>query len=116
MIFLILQFAFLIISTVHVYKTAKSNGHNAVLWTLANIGVFLVIPNVIGFFLAVAMVIAVSGGQMAQSTMETLAWLLSYAMLGVGVAAVLWILKHVSKINEGAELPPPPSPKHFDLS
>lgn len=115
MILIIIQISFLIITSIHVYKTAKSNGYNAVLWTLLNVCVFLLIPVFIAIFIGLGLGLALAAGVVDASSVETLVIVTNIVTLIIGVAGVFWILKRVSRLNETEEFEAPPAPGFFNL-
>jgi len=115
MFVLVLQLAFLIISTIYVFKTAKSNGHSVVLWTLLNIVGFLIAPFVLSFLFAVLAGLASSFDLVTYETAVSLATIFGWVTLGFGIACTLLILRKVSELNEEAIVEAPPEPGFFDL-
>ncbi len=115
MIFFILQIAFLIVTTRHVYMTAKSNGHSAVFWASINAAIFLAIPILFGILMGVGLGVAATAELISMSTAETLLMFSNLLGLGLAILAVILILKHVSRLNDSEGFEPPPAPRFFDL-
>ena len=112
MILLLIGLAFLFISTFFVYKTAKENGYNAVVWAAASffafIGVYL--------FLSVTIVIVVSIGiaylGWARNTLESGGMVIELIVMAASAGSVILILRHVNQMKDEEpfieEIPPPP--------
>lgn len=108
----ILGFIFVIIATVYTYRTAKSNGHNAVLWMLTafavGFGVQIIIPFIIGVVLGI--VLMTSGHSIAevQSMIQAPAGIIGFICLFISIIGVVLVLRRASTIREDDTLPPPP--------
>jgi len=106
--------ALLIIIAIRIYKTAKRSGRNAILWTLAAIGIYLGIQ--IGVVLAIGIIIV--AGQ------EFLGWeedyFNKYILLINGISVVssllgiLLLSNYAGKTPKSETFTEPPSPPKFD--
>lgn len=110
----ILGLIIIIVASIHVFRTAKQYERNAVAWTLitlgVGLGVQLVLPLFIGIIIGIVMVAGGSSVEEIQASIAVPAIIISIACIILSVVAVLFILRHVSKIPEGKSFTPPPSP------
>lgn len=111
MIGLLLALAFLFIAAYFVYKTAKQNGFNAVLWVIITIITFFGVQIALGFAIGVVIGLGMLILQWLPDTFEKFSFLINLISLATGVGGVILILRHVNKIpeEEANALPPPPS-------
>lgn len=116
MFFLILQIAFIIIATIFVYKTAKDNGYNAILWAAIAVitffGVQFILGIIVGIFWALGMIYL----NWTPESEFGLTMIINLIILALGAGSVLLILRHVNQIrdDEIVDSPPPP-PTEFKL-
>ena len=109
----ILGFIAVIISTYYVYKTAKDNERNAVVWALITFGVGfglqLIIPVLIGFFVGVVMIASGSSVEEIQQSVQPFAVIIAIVCLILSFVGIALIMRHVAKLPEDATVPPPPN-------
>ena len=102
---------FLIIVSVFVYRTARDNGYNAVLWTAATAVGFLAVQFAVG--LAVGIGALVLGWP--ATFVQDYQLLISFAALVPAFILVWLIWRHVNVIRDDGVAPePPPPPPTFD--
>ncbi|CAN5425804.1 hypothetical protein BH10ACI2_BH10ACI2_12540 [soil metagenome] len=102
---------FLIIISVFVYRTARDNGYNAVLWTVATAVGFLVMQFAVG--VGIGIVGLVLGWP--ATFVEDYGLLISFVALVPAFILVWLIWRHVNVIrDDGVEPLPPPPPPTFD--
>lgn len=106
--------ALLIIIAIRIYKTAKRSGRNAILWTIAAIGIYLGIQ--IG--------VVVGCGIISVFGQELLGWsenyFNKYILLINGISVILSLLgililsNYISRIPKEETFIEPPPPPRFD--
>jgi hypothetical protein len=114
MILLLLGLAFLFISTFFVYKTAKENGYNALLWAAASFSAFIGVYMVLSVTIVVIVALGIAYLGWARSTLESGGMVIDLLVMAASAGSVMLILRHVNQIKDEEpfieELPPPP---HF---
>ena len=105
----------IIVVTVHVYRTAKQYGRNAIAWTLTTLGIGfgiqLILPFFIGIVIGVVMLAGRSSPEQIQAAMTSApAIIINIACIILSVIVVFLVLRHISKIPEEIDFTPPPSP------
>lgn len=116
MIILLLTIAFLVVSTIFVYRTAKDNGYNAILWTFISVAVFIGVQIFIGLTYAIVLAVLNWGHPIPAENYSGISTIVNFISIAAGVAGVLLILRHVNtlKDDETIDLPPPPTFKQED--
>ncbi len=113
MILLVLALAFLAISTFFVYKTAKENGYNAILWAIVSFSTFVGVYLVLSIAIVVVIAIGMSFFGWSNNAFASSEMLIDLVVMVVSGASVMLILRHVAKIKDEEylteELPPPPT-------
>ncbi|HEY0428190.1 MAG TPA: hypothetical protein VGC76_10450 [Pyrinomonadaceae bacterium] len=115
----ILGIVLIVVSTIYIYRTAKQNGHNAVLWTvitaLAGVALELVIPLALGII--IASVWMSQGKSLLQIQQDILvpAIIIGIVCLVLNFVVVFLIMKKVSPIAEENLAEPPPPPSDFNV-
>lgn len=105
-----LPIIFVIIAAIFVYRTARDNGYNAVLWTIvaivAFVGIQFFTEFVFGFIVGLGNVL----WGWPLTLIEDYSLIVSLLALVPSLGAVLLILRHVNTIkdDEPATAPPPP--------
>jgi len=109
----VLGFIAVIISTYYVYKTAKDNGRNAIVWALitfgVGVGIQIIIPVLIGF--GIGLIMAASGSSIPeiQQSVQSVAIVISLVCLVLSFIGIALIMRYVARIpEEGSFVPPPP--------
>ena len=117
MIIGILGLVFVIVGAIYTYRTAKSNGHNAVLWTLAAVaagfGVQFVLPFLIGIILSIFWLASGRSGAELQAMIMASEPFISLVFLSASIVSGVLILRRVSLIREDDAPLPPPSPEFY---
>ncbi|HSK70183.1 MAG TPA: hypothetical protein VK892_00705 [Pyrinomonadaceae bacterium] len=110
----ILGFIIIIVAAIHVYRTAKQYDRNAIGWTLITIGVGfgiqLILPLFLGIIIGIVMIASGSSIEEMQGSLNVPAFIIGLICLALSIAAVLLILRYVSKIPDEPPFTPPPSP------
>jgi NhaP-type Na+/H+ or K+/H+ antiporter len=115
----ILGLIFAVAAPFLVYRAAKQNGHNALLWTLfafaAGLGLQIVVPLLIGVILGIVLISSDDTEQAAHNAILGLAEVVGIVCLFLRFAGVLLIMRHVNKVSEEKPfvLPPQP-PRNFN--
>ncbi len=114
----IAAFIFILVAPIFVYRSAKQNGHNAILWTIISVvvgfGIQIIVPLIIG--LIVGIVLAAKGASQTdiqESSAMTALYVIGFVSVILSVVGVLTIMKKVNTVNESVfdkQLPPPPPP------
>lgn len=115
----ILGLIFVIVAPIFVYRNARQNGHNAVLWTLLaiciGVGFQVIIPLLIGFALGVIWVNQGYTAAEIQASLETPSIILGVTSLILSIGGILLIMRHVNTIRDIKEdYPTPPAPPNFN--
>jgi Ni/Fe-hydrogenase subunit HybB-like protein len=113
--FFLLQIAILIVSTRHIYKTAKSTGHNAAVWASMNAIFFLMVPIFFVALAAAGLGVAATADLVTAGTARVLVILANFAGLGFAILAVILIMRHVRTINQSERFEHPPAPDFFEF-
>ena len=100
MILLLLALGFLLISSFFVYKTAKDNGYNAVLWAAAAISAFVGVYVVLAVLIVLVISIGISSLGWSRNTLDSGGMLIDLLVTVACAGSVLLILRHVSKIKD----------------
>jgi hypothetical protein len=111
----IAAFLFVLAAPFFVYKNAKQNGHNAVLWTIisivAGLGVQIILPFVIIVLIGIIWTITGSNQTETQEAMQSISFPMGFIALFISIIGVLAVMKKVNTIPDEAFLtvqPPPP--------
>jgi hypothetical protein len=117
----VLGLAVIIVASILVYKTARDNGRNGVLWTFLLVALGLtmqyVVPTVATF--AIAFYYMFTATRMPQSMMieeiEWYAWIFTFTGLALSFFCIWAIMRYVSRLpeDEPAGSAPPPPPPNF---
>ena len=111
----ILGLVLVVVATILIYRTAKQNGHNAILWTtisaLVGLALQIIVPIVAGIIIATVGVSA--GKSLAQIQEEMLGpgLIIGIICLILNFVVVVLIMKKVALVAEEkpGTLPPPPT-------
>lgn len=110
----IIGLVIIIVATIQVYKTAKSYDRNAVGWALLTFGIGfslqLILPLFIGVIIGIVMMANGSTPEQMQESIMLPATIIGIVCIILSVAAVLLILRFLSKIPEDKPFTPPPAP------
>lgn len=113
MILLLLGLAFLFISTFFVYKTAKENGYNAVLWAAASFSAFVGVYLILSVTIVIIVALGIAYLGWSRNTLESGGIMIELIVMAASAASVMLILRHVNQIKDDEpfveELPPPPN-------
>jgi purine-cytosine permease-like protein len=111
----IAAFIFVLVAPFYVYKNAKQNGHNTVLWTIisivAGIGVQIVIPMIVGITIAIYWTLKGYSDDEIDIAIQGPGRIVGIVSMIASVAGVVFVMKKVNTIPEEAFLtvqPPPP--------
>lgn len=113
----ILGLVAVIVTTYFAYKTAKDTGRNAILWALitfaVGVGFQIIIPMLIGIFVAVAWMASGSTVEEVQTSLDSISWIIGIICLFLSFLGIGLIMRHLSKIPEEKSFISPPSPPSF---
>ena len=103
---------FMIIAAIFVYRTARDNGYNAILWTFIAVVAFLGVQFLIGILFGVIVLIGNRVWGWPMSVIGDYSFILGLLAIVPAIGAVLLILRHVNTIKDDEPLisPPPPPP------
>lgn len=115
----ILGLVLVVVSTILIYRSAKQNGHNAILWTaisaLAGVGLQLIIPIIAGIIIAAFGISAGKSLAQIQDEMIGPGIVIGIICLILNIVVVILIIKKISLIAEEKPVtPPPPPPPNFN--
>ncbi|REJ75503.1 MAG: hypothetical protein DWQ47_08500 [Acidobacteria bacterium] len=114
MVLTLLSFAFVIITAIFTFKTARDNGYNAVGWTALSVVLFFSLPIFAGVAFVVVLYILL-GESGADEFLEYYMFLTSIVMMLPAVVSSLLILRHVNTLKDD-DLPiEPPTPGELGL-
>jgi membrane protein implicated in regulation of membrane protease activity len=114
----ILGLIFVLIAPIFIYRTAKQNGHNPLLWAAisvaAGIGIQIILP--VLFSLAVGIVMVSTGRNVneVQEAIQQSSSVFGIICLVLSVLGVYLVMRRVSKIPEDISFSTPPEPPPFD--
>ncbi len=107
----------LILAPIYIYRNAKQNGHNAVLWTVITIaiGIFgqLVLPLMIGITAAIVMSVSGSSETEIEKTVTSYSFIISIASIVVTGFGYYLVANKINKINDDEFFQKPPAPNEF---
>jgi hypothetical protein len=101
---------FLIIATIFVYRTARDNGYNAILWAVITVITFLGVQLAVGFLIGIIFGLGMAAFGWSETSLTNNAFVFNLIALAASIGSVMLILRHVNKIpdDEPANVPPPP--------
>ena len=100
-----LPIIFVIITSIFIYRTARDNGHNAVLWTVAAAVGFIVIQFGIGLMAGIFIGVGMALWDWPQSALEDYNLLIGLGALVPAIGYVMIIWKIVNRVKDDAPLP-----------
>jgi hypothetical protein len=113
MILLLLGLAFLFISTFFVYKTAKENGYNPILWSVLSFFTFVGVYLVLSVTIVIIIGIGIRFFRWSPNLLEQGGIMIEFFVMATSAACVMLILRHVNQLKDDepfvGELPPPPN-------
>jgi hypothetical protein len=109
-----LPIIFVIIAAVFVYRTAKSNGHKPVLWTVIAVVAFLGVQIGIGLAAGLVIVLGTMLWGWSPFMVEGYGFLISIVALVPAIGVVMLVLRHVNKVKDDAPLRPRSATSIFD--
>lgn len=101
---------FLIIATIFVYRTAKENGYNAILWSVITLITFLGVQTVVGLAVGIVIGIGMAAWNWSPTLFEDYTFPIGLISLIAGIGSVMLILRHVNTIRDDEPLVVPPPP------
>jgi hypothetical protein len=109
-----LPIIFVIITAIFIYRTARDNGHNAVLWTVVAVVGYLIIQLGIGLFAGVVIGIGIAAWGWPESALQDYNLLIGLGALVPAIGYVLIIWKIVNRVKDDAPLPKRAETSIFD--
>ena len=91
---------FIIVTAVLIYRSARDNGYNAVLWTIAAVVGFIVIQITVGLFAGIVLGIGMAVWNWPPTLFDDYALLIGLLSLIPSVGFVLIIWKYVNRIRD----------------
>lgn len=108
-----LPIIFVIIASVFVYRTARDNGYNAVVWTIVTIVAFLGIQFLTGILFGVVVALGNAVWGWPLTLIQDYSLIVGLLALVPSIGAVLLILRHVNTIKDDDPVSAPPPPPSF---
>jgi cytochrome bd-type quinol oxidase subunit 2 len=112
MVLLLLALAFLFISTFFVYKTAKENGYNAILWSVLSFFTFVGVYLVLSVTIVLIIGIGIRFLGWSPNLLDQGGMMIELLVMATSAACVMLILRHVNQLKDDepfvGEIPPPP--------
>ena len=105
-----LPIVFIIVTAILIYRSARENGYNAVLWTVAAVLGFIGIQVAIGLFLGVLLGIGMAVWNWPSTMLEDYAFAIGLLSLIPAAGFVLIIWKYVNRIRDDYTPIPKKSP------
>ena len=105
--------AFFIISTILIYRTARSNGHAPWFWVLMNFLGFIIVPTVLQVGIGIFLGILIANGAINPDSINILSILLWLVFFVASIAFAFFIMKKVSLLKEEEAFDSPPEPGAF---
>ena len=105
---------FVIVSAIFVYRTARNNGHRAVLWTAAAVAGFFLIQVAVAAAAGLYIGIGIEAWGWPADSFEKFGMIIGLVAMLPSVAYVLFILRLVNRVKEGLPAPNSPSLSVFD--
>lgn len=104
-------FLFLIVATVFIYRTARSNGYNPILWSVVTVAVFFGIQIAFSLILGIILAIGTAVWGWSPDALEAYSFPLGLVVLAASIGGIMLVLRHVNTIrdDESVNLPPPPT-------
>ena len=106
-----------IIVSWYVYKTAKENGRNGILWAFINFVAFFGAQLIFGLAVGVALGLGIALQGWDESVFEQVfqQWNILISLVGFAVGAICsWlIVRHVTRVPDEKFYPQPPAPPTF---
>lgn len=105
---------FIIVAAIFVYRTARNNGHKAVVWTIAAVAGYFLIQFAVGIAAGLYIGIGIGAWGWPADTYEKFGMIIGLIAIVPSVAYVLLILRSVNRVKEGSPPPDSPSMSIFD--
>lgn len=102
-----------ILFTYYVYRNAKENGRNAVLWTFINICVIFGIQIAVGAAVVITLAL-IYGWSDFDDPFNGWSPLINFLGLGLSLLGSYFVYRHVTRVPESLFNEPPPPPPKFD--
>ena len=105
---------FIIVAAIFVYRTARNNGHNPVIWTIAAVAGYFLIQFAVAVVAGLYIGIGIEAWGWPADTYEKFGMVIGLIAIVPSVAFVLFILRSVNRVAEGSPPPDSPSMSIFD--
>ncbi len=103
-----------ILITYYVYKNAKENGRNAVLWAVINIAVILTVQIAVGIIALIFMWLAAGNTFNLENPYSGYDLLVNLIGVAVSLFASYLVYRHVTRVPETVFRQSPPPPPTFN--
>ncbi|MGI9034528.1 MAG: hypothetical protein ACR2GD_00685 [Pyrinomonadaceae bacterium] len=108
----------IIVAPFFIYRNAKQNGHNPILWAAlafgAGIGLQIILPLLIGIVWGIVMALKGKPPAVIQQSIQGYAAIIGVISLALSVGGVLLIMRRVNSIRDTEEVNLPPAPPNFN--
>lgn len=108
-----LPIIFVIIAAIFVYRGARDNGYNPILWTVITIVAFLGIQFLTGIVFGLIVALGNVAWGWPLTLIEDYSLIVGLLALVPSIGAVLLILRHVNTIKDDEPVNAPPPPPDF---
>lgn len=100
-----------ILITYYIYKNAKENGRNAVLWAVANVAVIIGVQLLFGLTAGILIEFGIQFYGWSENTLHDWYLPINIIALVLSLTASYLIYRHVTRVPEQPFISPPPPPK-----
>ena len=95
-----LPIIFIIVTAILIYRSARDNGYNSVLWTVAAIVGYVVIQLAIGLFFGIVLAFGIEIWGWPSTSLEDYSFVIGLVALVPAAGFVLIIWKYVNRIRD----------------
>lgn len=103
-----------ILITYYVYKNAKENGRNAVLWAVINVAVILTVQIGVGIIGAIFMAVALGDAFNMENPFAGYDLLVNLIGVALSLFASYLVYRHVTRVPDDKQFTAPPPPPTFN--
>jgi hypothetical protein len=107
----------LILAPIYIYRNAKQNGHNAILWTVITIaiGLFgqLFLPLMIGITIGIVMAMNGATETEIENSITPYTFIINIASIVVTAFGYFFVANKINKVKDDEVYQKPPAPNEF---